>query len=378
MKVCLSFVSAVAFALILSVSNQAAAQGPVVNLNDVSLYSGGTLTFGSFTSVEGGATVAVGDVFGSLDVDSIFGQGSLNSNGFDDSRGEIFFNGGINGVGGPGSVLDGPVTSVTGNIDISSGSTTVNGDVTAAGNVSQPFSFGVFNGNVLAGGNVDIDGTVNGNVTHGGALTLGTFASVTGSTSSGGAVSPAPFVAPALAAGSALQGNGNDINLATFEDITLSPGAFGTLNFASSNTVSLTAGTYIFEDIVSNFSLNELAFDTTNGSISIFVESNNVDLDLIQSINGVSLFAGAEPPLFESNNVTLEVGGSLTLGSDFFGTILVPNGDFDLGSDLTGRALVGGDVVLSGSILTVPEPSSLLAGLGLLGLSAVRRSRRAV
>ena len=110
MKVCLSFVSAVAFALILSVSNQATAQGPVVNLNDVSLYSGGTLTFGSFTSVEGGATVAVGDVFGSLDVDSIFGQGSLNSNGFDDSRGEIFFNGGINGVGGPGSVLDGPVT----------------------------------------------------------------------------------------------------------------------------------------------------------------------------------------------------------------------------------------------------------------------------
>ena len=357
MKVCLNFVSAVAFALILCISHQAAAQGPVVNLNDVSLYAGGTLTFDS-SSVEGGATVAVGDVFGSLDVDSIFGQGSLSSNGFDDSRGEIFFNGGISGVGGPGSVLDGPVTSATGNIEIS-GSTTVNG-------------------NVLAGGNVEIDGTVNGNVTHGGALTLGVFSDVTGSTSAGGAVSPAPFVAPTLPSGSGLVATGSDINLTTFEDISLAPGNFGTLNFASANTVSLTSGTYIFEDIISTFSLNELAFDTSAGPINIFVENSDVTLDLIQSINGVSLFAGVEPPLFESNNITLEVGGSLTLGSDFFGTLLVPNGNLDLESDLTGRALVGGDVILSGSVLTVPEPSSLLIGIGLLGLSAVRRNRRGI
>lgn len=377
MKVCLNFVSAVAFALILCISHQAAAQGPVVNLNDVSLYAGGTLTFDSFTSVEGGATVAVGDVFGSLDVDSIFGQGSLSSNGFDDSRGEIFFNGGISGVGGPGSVLDGPVTSATGNIEIS-GSSTVNGNVTAAGDVSQTFSFGTFNGNVLAGGNVEIDGTVNGNVTHGGALTLGVFSDVTGSTSAGGAVSPAPFVAPTLPSGSGLVATGSDINLTTFEDISLAPGNFGTLNFASANTVSLTSGTYIFEDIISTFRLNELAFDTSAGPINIFVENSDVTLDLIQSINGVSLFAGVEPPLFESNNITLEVGGSLTLGSDFFGTLLVPNGNLDLESDLTGRALVGGDVILSGSVLTVPEPSSLLIGIGLLGLSAVRRNRRGI
>lgn len=376
MKVCLNLFSAAAFALVLSISHQAAAQAPVLNLNEVSLYAGGTLTFGGSGSVDGGATVAVGDVFGSLDVDSIFGQGSLSSNGFDSSRGELFFNGNINGVGGPGSVLDGPVTSATGNIDIS-GSTTVNGDVTAAGNVDQSFSFGTFNGDVLAGGNVSINGTVNGNVTHGGPLTLGTFATVTGTTSSGGAVSPAPFVAPSLGPPSALQSNANDINLATFQNISLTPGTFGSLNFASGNTVSLTAGSYVFDDIVSSFSLNELAFDTTNGDISIFVENSNVNLNLIQSINGVSIFAGAAPPLTEAFNVTLEVGGSLDLDSSFFGTVLAPNGDLDIGSSLTGRAFAGGDVILTGSVLTpVPEPSSLIVGLGLLGLSAFRRRRR--
>lgn len=190
----------------------------------------------------------------------------------------------------------------------------------------------------------------------------------------------APFVAPTLAPGSALQAGGNDINLETFEDISLSPGTFGNLNFASSNTVSLTAGTYIFDAIVSTFSLNELALDTSDGDIFIFVDDSEVSLNLIQSINGVRLFAGGAPDILESNSVTLEVAGSLNLDSDFFGTLLVPEGDLSLGGDLTGRALVGGDVNLSGSITTatVPEePSSLIVGMGLLGLSAFVRKKRA-
>lgn len=352
MKSCLNFAPLAALVFVFCFSLHAAGQGPTVDLDDVSLYAGCTLTFGSFTSVQGGTTVVTGSVFGSLDVDSIFAGGSLESNGFDSTRGEVFFNGDIMGFGGPGSIIDGPVTSAAGSIEIGS-STTVNGDVTAGGDVVQDFSFGTINGDVLAGGNVEIDGTVNGNVTHGGLLTLGTFATVTGNTSSRAPVRFDQFEAPALNPSSALQGGANDINLETFEDITLSPGTYGSLNFASSNTVSLTAGTYIFDAIVSDFSLNELALDTSGGEIFIYIDDSDVSLNLIQSINGVRLFAGGAPDVLESNNVTLEVAGSLNLESDFFGTLLVPDGSLSLGGDLTGRAFVRLDVDLSADIVTV-------------------------
>ncbi|MEM6853538.1 MAG: hypothetical protein AAF593_03930 [Planctomycetota bacterium] len=354
----------------------APAVGQTIDLEEVSLYGGSTLTLGSGASVEGGATVAVGDVFGTLDVDAIFGGGSLVSDGFDDTRGPVFFNGSITGVGGPGSVIDGPVTSVNGDIDIS-GSTEVNGDVTAGGNISQTFTFGTFNGNVLAGGDVDLQGTVNGNVTHGGSLTLGTFANVTGTTASGGPVNPTPFVAPNLAPGSLLTAGSNDINLATFQDIALAPGTYGSLNYDEGNTVSLTAGTYVFADIVSGFSLNELSFDTTGGDIFIYIEAADVSLDLVQVVNGTALFAGVQPDPADALEITLEVADSLTLASDFYGTVLAPEGNLTLDTftELTGRALAGGDVFLGDStaILAVPEPASFVVLVGVLGMTARRR-----
>ena len=347
-----------------------------VDLEDVSLYAGGTLSLGNFASVEGGAVVAVGDVSGSLDVDSIYSEGTLASEGFDEARGEVFFNSSIAGVGGPGSVLDGPVTSAAGSITIGS-STTVNGDVTAGDDFSQTFSFGVINGNVTAGGDIEVEGTVNGDLRHGGAVALGTFAAVTGTVASGGPVNPTPFAAPALAPSRGLSAGAADINLATFEDITLAPGAYGSLNFASSNTVSLSAGTYVFAAIVSDFSLNEIAFNTAGGDILIYIESPDTTLDLIQSINGEPLFAGNSPAPSLAEQITLETSGSLTLNSDFYGTLLVPDGDLELGTftELTGRALVGGNVILGDStaILAVPEPSSLLLVLAGFGFAARRR-----
>ncbi|MEM9419522.1 MAG: PEP-CTERM sorting domain-containing protein [Planctomycetota bacterium] len=368
-----------AAASVMAFSFSSVGQTFTVDLDDVSLYAGGTLNLGNFASIEGGAVVAVGDVTGSLDVDSIYGEGALASDGFDDSRGEIFFNGSIAGVGGPGSVLDGPVTSATGSITIGN-STTVNGDVTAGGNFSQTFSFGVINGNVAAGGDVAVDGTVNGNVIHGGTLTLGTFADVTGTTAPGGPVTPTPFAAPDLAPSSGLSAGVADVNLATFEDITLAPGTYGSLNFASSNTVSLSAGTYVFADIVSSFNLNELAFDTSGGEIFIYIDSMDTTLDLVQSINGVDLFAGSMPDPALAELITLETSGSLVLDSDFYGTLLVPDGDLELGTftELTGRALVGGNVTLGDStaILAVPEPTTALLMVGTLGFVARRRARR--
>jgi len=353
--------------------------GQTISLDEVSLYAGGALTFGNNVSVNGGATVAGANVTGTLDVDSIYGTGSLTSNGFDQTRGEVFFNGSINGVGGPGSVIDGPVTSAAGDITIA-GSTTVNGNVTASGNINQTFTFGTFNGNVLAGGDVDLQGTVNGDVTHGGSLTLGTFADVTGTTTPGGPVSPTPFVAPNLGPGRLLSAGSNDIDLVNFEDIALTPGTYGSLNYAQGNTVSLTAGAYVFADIVSGFNLNELSFDTSGGDIEFYIEAADVNLDLVQVVNGVALFAGVEPDPATALNITLEVADSLELASDFYGTVLAPEGNLTLDTftQLTGRALAGGDVLLrnSSAIRAVPEPSSLLLTLGGLGLLARRRARR--
>ncbi len=316
-------------------------------MDDIALYAGGNLVLNG--SVEGGTTVVAGEVFGSLDVDSIFGARSLSSEGFDSARGEVFFNNSIRGVGGPGSVLDGPITSVTGGIEISS-STTVNGDVTAGQSVSQTFTFATINGNIIAGSDVLIEGTVNGDVTHQGNLTVGTFAEITGTQSVGGPVNLELFVAPSLPEASDLSAGFNDINLATFEDISLAPGIYGSLNFGSANTVSLSTGIYVFENVVSDFSLNELSFDTTNGGIFVFIAAENVSLDLIQSINGVRL-SGLDPALNEADNITLEVGRNLDLNSDLFGNVFVPNGALTLGTftTLTGQALVGGDVIFEGS-----------------------------
>ena len=292
----------------------------------------------------------------------------------------MFFNGSIIDLGGIGSV-GGNITSATGNVELV-GSVDVNGNVTAAGDVTQDFSGSEINGNVLAGGDVLISGSVNGSVTHGGVLTFGTFADASdirdGSTV-GGPVAPALFVAPALPAGQGLTASTNDISLDTFEDITLAPGTFGTLNFASSNTVSLSTGTYVFQDIVSPSNLNELAFDVTGGAIEIFIVDPDAGFDLIQSINGERLFAGNVPDPALAEAITLEVADSFTLGSDFFGTLFAPNGDITLetAAGVEGQVLAGGDVFFEGSnaVNTIPEPATA-ALLALGGLMLTRRRSR--
>ena len=365
----------------LGLSHSAAAQ--TVDLADVSLYAGGTLTIDGPSTIAGGAIVARGDInqlAGRLSSESIFGESDFNG-GLVEDTGPIFLNGDITDFSGGifgGNV--GSLTSATGNIEIVSNAT-LSGDVTAAGNVSQDFAFSEINANVLAGGDVSIGGFVNGTVTHGGDLSFGIFsnpANISGGSTPGGPVSPTPFVAPALPASTASVAGSNDINLSSFENITLSPGAYGTLNFDSSNTVSLSAGTYIFQDIVSERSLNELAFDTTGGAIEIFIAEPDAGFNLVQSINGEKLFGVGTPDPTLAADITLEVADSFTLGSDFYGTIFAPNGDviLDTFADLTGRVLAGGNVVLNNSdILAVPEPATA-ALLAVGGLMLTRRRGR--
>ena len=156
--------------LIILISSFASAESTaqVALPSDISLYAGGNLDFTSFSTISGGSVVAGGDVShtgGSLNVDQIFGVGGFSSDGFQNTLGPFVFNEDISGIGGPGSVFDGPVTSNQGSIDFRSSSTTINGDVTAADDVAFNFSFGTINGDVRAGGTIEITATVTGTTT---------------------------------------------------------------------------------------------------------------------------------------------------------------------------------------------------------------------
>lgn len=354
--------SCVRFCLVILISLFASAEsiGQVDLPSDISLYAGGTLDFTSFSTITGGRVVAGGDVThagGILNVDQISGAGGFSSaDGFQNTLGPFVFNGDITGIGGPGSVFDGPVTSNEGSIVFRSTSTTVNGDVAAVSGVDFEFVFGEINGNVRSGGTINITATVNG-------------------TTSPSTPALTPFELPPLPVGRTLTAGANDVNLETFEDITLAPGTYGTLNFASANEVTLTSGSYVFENIVSEFSLNELNFDTRGGSIDLYVAADDFAFDdLVQAVDGVSLIGAGAPDPELSNNIFIEVAGNLTIGSEFYGTIFAPNGDVTIEtfSDITGRVFAGGNVTVgSVDIVTVGEISTPVVLLGDVNLDGV-------
>jgi len=346
------------------------------------VFAGGNLTFNGFNTVNGGAVVSNGNVLhdgGTLTVPSMYAGGTFTRTpaSFQNTAGEILFGGDITDLGGPGSVIGGDVTS-GGSVALLDSSQTVNGNVTARFNVSQPFSISAINGNILAGGNVNIQGTVNGSVAYGGTLTLGTFAQVSGTTMQGGPVTPQPYIPLTLPAGRNLMPGATNVTLANFETRSLTPGAYGTLAFASGNTVNLTAGQYIFGGISNSFTLNKLSFDTSGGPINIFV-AGNLNFNLVQVINGVQLFAGGTPNPLDSQKIFWEVGGNFVGNASIYGTIFTPNGHITMNSfaDVTGRVLAGQNVTFnSGSVTVVPEPATLgmAAACGLLLL--VLRDRR--
>ncbi|MFI4861525.1 MAG: dockerin type I repeat-containing protein [Phycisphaerales bacterium JB063] len=304
---------------------------------DITLYAGGDLTFQFASRITSGGVVAGGNIAHQgnlLYADSLMAGGGFTAQpaAFQLISGDVLFNGDIVGFGGPGSYV-GSVTSTQGSIDFLDTSLTVNGDVSAQGDVELRFSFSQFNGNVTAGGAIDITGTVAGSIHPGTSPNLPAF-------------SPAP-----LPAGSMLTPGTQDITLSHFEDLTLAPGAYGTLAFANSNTVTLSSGSYVFQDITSSFNLNRLVFDTSGGAIDIYIASEDFTFDMIQEVGGGSTI-GANPPHAQAaHDVFLEAAGDVTLGSTFYGTVFAPHGDLTLehAVDIVGRAYAGGDVSLFNS-----------------------------
>ena len=346
------------------------------------IFAGGNLTFNGFNTVIGGPIVANGNVLhngGTLNFASLYAGGSFSDTpaSYQNSTGDILFGGNITNLGGPGSTFGGNITS-GGSIAFLNSSQQVAGNVTAALNVSLPFSFAAIHGNVLAGGDVNIQGDVGGNVTYGNNFTLGTFGSVSGITAQGGPVTPTPFVPLTLPAGSNLTPGLTNVTLASFEDRSLAPGAYGALTMTVGNTLSLSAGQYVFSSFTSGSVLNHLSFDTSAGPISIYVKED-FDFDLIQDINGVSLFAGGTPNPDDSHDIFFETGANFIGGSSFFGTVFAPNGNVTLETftQATGRILAGHDVIInSGGVTLVPEPASL-GVLACAGILLARRRRRA-
>ncbi len=105
----------------------------------------------------------------------------------------------------------------------------------------------------------------------------------------GGPVTPPAYQPLSLPTGSGLTSTESDVTLGSFQEIPLALGNYGKLTFASGNTVSLTAGEYVFADIVSSFSLNELSFDTSGGDVTLY----NVDVTVVPEPAAVLLGAVA-------------------------------------------------------------------------------------
>ncbi|MEQ8210427.1 MAG: hypothetical protein RH917_11395 [Lacipirellulaceae bacterium] len=338
------------FFFILSAPSAQAAVATTGLPANVALYAGGTIEFGSFSDITDGNVVAGGDVThlgGTLNLEALSSAGGFSSQGpaFQNSNGTLLFNGDVTNLGGPGSTFHGSITSTGGNIDFLDSSQTINGNVIAIGSVEWEFPFGTVNGDVTAGGGINVTASVSGSVTPGASISLD------------------PYVLPNLPSGRNLLPGTQNVTLNAFDEITLAPGDYGTLSYASGNTVTLSAGSYVFEDIVSSFSLNRLNFDTTAGPIDLYISSSDFNLsDLVQEINGMAIFSTIKPERRQAQNIFIEVAGSMTVDGNFFGTLFAPNGDVSLETftDITGRVFAGGNVVLGDADITfVPEPTTL-------------------
>ena len=336
----------------------------------------------TFSGLVGGGSLTYTSTGGSVVLDGpVTFTGDVNLGVAPTGRFPINAGGAVN-VSGLGT-LAGGITA--GGPVLFSGSTVVNGDVRSNSNVTQDFSFGVINGNVAANGNVVVNGTVNGNVRHGGGYTRGTFGVVTGAVTAGtSAVSPVAYVPRTLPAATSFSSGGADVRSASvFEDTyTIAPGSYGRLEVSTFDDVVLSPGDYFF-DSVSFDGSNDLRLTglTRDNRIRIFV-TGDVELDTFvrTTVNGVPLIA-ADRNLVD--NVLLETRGNYTevgLGNvEFFGTIFTPTGDLTGGQYSTYvGSLIAGDVLTVGTsalVNPVPEPAAA-STLALAALALLRRRSR--
>ena len=278
--------------------------------------------------------------------------GDLIGDGRAEFIGDAFINGSLTGVST--GLIDGSLNVLGGSATFGTFGTDLEGSITVRDDLRIPFSLNDLNGDLTAGGDIVVDAPVNGSIRS--------FSS-----------EPLPLLPP-INSFVGRVGGGSDVFVERFDEVNLAPGQYGTLTLEGSGTVGLTAGTYTFDAIDSNFNLARFDFDTSEGAVRVVVADDLV-FDAIQEVNGDAFFAGNVPLLEAAELVTLESLGNLTLGSDFTGRVIV-GGDLQLDTfvDVLGSTQVQGDVLLGGSNtfrgVAIPEPASaallLTAGATLL------------
>ena len=330
------------------------------------------------------------------------GAGNLLSsvNGGFTVNGDVTFNGNV--TTGSGATITGTINSggtvdlgfaqsktasilATGNV-LQGQSATTTGTIRAGGSFSNQ-DFSVVNGNVFANAGATVNGSVVGNVTAGGIITVGPFGSITGSSTTGtNPVNPATYSAVSTPAAIPFASGGAAVVDGGAAATPLQPGSYSDLNIPVLGNLFLTSGDYFFNNFSFNGDTIFLQNLTANDRIRIFVAGTLFEGAITRMTIDGQPFATADASL--SSNVLWETLGAYSqdpLGDvQTFGTIFAPNGDITIGqfSSVTGSVIGGGQVNISvgfnESFVTsslVPEPASLaVLSIGVLAL--LRRTGR--
>jgi PEP-CTERM motif len=194
-------------------------------------------------------------------------------------------------------------------------------------------------------------------------------------TATHGAVINAMPALPSLPAATVFSSGGTSYNLGNNAVLTLDPNSYGSVVLGGSATLNLSSGTYYFDSLKSQNSLN-WNIDLTGGPIHIFV----TDYAQFGSVD-MSLTGGtAADVTIETHHTGLnafQAGGN----SHVFGDVFTPNGTIHIGSGSSQNAsftghLWGHDVDIEHGVGgMVPEPSTIsLIALG--GLAFAFRLRK--
>lgn len=387
--------------------------------NDYAVFGGNSVTFQGYAWIKGGPVGSNGNVstYGpaGVELDDLRVGGNLNLNPPVTTPSHITAHGDVTVNG---TAAFGVFSEVFGAVNAGSdlqvaASATYHGNVTTGGALNGG-AYNTFGGNVLAQGNVTFsNGTqVSGTVGSNGAVTAGLSTTFTGkvtnpstfsmgsfSSNPGGhvtgtvGVSPATVAPVGLPPATAFTSGGANVTLNTFDDVTLSPGKYGTLTMNGSTTLRLSGGNYYFDSITAPGTFQDLYLDTTHGPINVFVSGDVNFKRLYPYVNGIDYELDSTHQIDPSlaGNVLLESHGNVNLIGDFFGTIFAPTGDITTGTigSVTGSLVAGHDAIIgSSNSVSVPSsyvPSAYLAaaipepgtvGMVVIGAGAMVLGRR--
>ena len=348
-------------------------QATTIPINQLALWSGGSIGAGSGVKINGIAASA-GDISvgGGANLGSLYTQGNL---GLGDNvlvKGTVLANGQANSGSGlrlsgswtASGVYIGPSANIIGNVGARTGDISLNGSETITGNVTG-------NGNIWVGGNSTINGDVRPGVNR--SLSKGGNVTINGSTAPG-LFDFDTFILPELASFQKNAIGTQYIYGAPSSNTTLLPGSYSAWNLGSNVTLNLSSGQYS----LGNFYIGG------NGIVNVDTSGGDVTLDITGGLN-------------VSNNVSFVKSGSGNLYVNVFdsgvwlgdnttlsASLKIYNGNFNSGSSiqLAGNLYATGSIWLGNNSQVqyvsqqqiIPEPSTIgILCLGALSLIGIKR-----